>query len=136
MWGVDMIGIFWVEEIIGEKKVKASALMNDGIKGIFYLPPLNRTNTSNIKVNTRFIGVLDEVTGYGALCVAIDDDFEGRFDYDLKINGNVKASEDVTAGAISLKSHIHSIEGLVVSAGEPPVPIGTGAGVTDAPVGG
>lgn len=136
MWVDSMIGIFWVEEIIGEKKVKASALMNDGIKGIFYLPPLNRTNTSNIKVNTRFIGVLDEVTGYGALCVAIDDDFEGRFDYDITVNGNVKASADVTAGAISLKSHIHSIEGLVVSAGEPPVPIGTGAGVTDAPVGG
>lgn len=131
-----MIGIFKIENILGPKTAKASAVMNDGISGIFYLPPLNRQNTSDIKANSRFIGVLDEVTGYGALCVAIDDDFEGRFDYDLTINGNVKASADVKAGTISLNSHIHSITGLEVSAGEPPVPIGTGAGVTDGPMGG
>lgn len=131
-----MITIFFVERIIDEKRIYASAVVNDAIKGMFYLPPLNRTNTSNIKPNTRFLGVLDEVTGYGALLVALDDDFEGRFDYKLTVNADVKATGDVTSGTISLKSHIHSITGLEVSAGEPPVPIGTGAGVTDAPFGG
>ena len=131
-----MITIFFVDKIIDEKRVYASAMMNDAVKGLFYLPPLNRTNTSNIKVNTRFLGALDEVTGYGALLVALDDDFDGRFDYNLTVNADVKATGDVTSGTISLKSHIHSITGLEVSAGEPPVPIGTGAGVTDSPVGG
>lgn len=110
-----MITIFFVDKIIDEKRVYASAMMNDAVKGLFYLPPLNRTNTSNIKVNTRFLGTLDEVTGYGALLVALDDDFDGRFDYkltvnaDIKATGNVNALGDVTAGAISLKTHYHVI---------------------------
>lgn len=107
-----MITIFYVEKIIDAKRIYARAMLNEAIRGLFYLPPLNRTNTSNIKANSRFLGIFDEVTGYGALLVAIDDDFEGRFDYDLTVNADVKATGDVKAGTISLKTHYHVISSM------------------------
>lgn len=131
-----MIGYFIIDKFIEPNMVEAHSARDTGIWGEFYLPPLNRQDTSNITVGDRFFGVLDVVSGIGALLCAIDNDFAGRFDYKLTVNADIVSSGDVKAGTISLKSHIHSITGLEVSAGEPPVPIGTGAGVTDAPVGG
>ena len=140
-----MIGVFRIEKFIDKKRVKAKSKLAPDVHGVFFLPPLNRKDTSDIAVDDEFFGVLDDVSGLGALLCAIDHDFKGRFDYDLtvrasikttgdvKTDGDVKATGDVQAGTISLKAHVHSIEGLVVSAGTPPAPIGTGAGITNVP---
>lgn len=149
-----MIGVFIVEKFLDKRRVKAKSKLAPDVHGVFYLPPLNRKDTSDIAVDDEFFGVMDDVSGLGALLCAIDHDFKGRFDYDLKVRasvqvtgdvktdgdvkakGNVQATGDVQAGTISLRTHVHSIEGLVVSAGAPPVPIGTGAGTTNVPTGG
>ena len=143
-----MIGVFIIEKFFDKRRIKAKSKLAPDVHGVFYLPPLNRKDTSDIAVDDEFFGVMDDVSGLGALLCAIDHDFKGRFDYDLtvrasikttgdvKTDGDVKATGDVQAGTISLKTHVHSIEGLVVSAGTPPAPIGTGAGVTNVPTGG
>ena len=143
-----MIGVFILEKFLDKRRVKAKSKLAPDVHGVFYLPPLNRKDTSDIAVDDEFFGVMDDVSGLGALLCAIDHDFKGRFDYDLtvrasvkvtgdvKTDGDVQATGDVQAGTVSLKTHVHSIEGLVVSAGTPPSPIGTGAGVTNVPTGG
>ena len=143
-----MIGVFTIEKFLDKRRVKAKSKLAPDVHGVFFLPPLNRKATSDIAVDDEFFGVMDDVSGLGALLCAIDHDFKGRFDYDLtvrasvqvtgdvKAEGNVQAVGDVKAGTISLKTHVHSIEGLVVSAGAPPVPIGTGTGTTNVPTGG
>lgn len=131
-----MIGYFVIDKFIEPNMVEAHSARDTAISGEFYLPPLNRQDTSNIAIYDQFFGILDEISGIGALLCAIDNDFSGRFDYALTVNADISATGDVTAGAVSLKSHIHPITGLEVSAGEPPVPIGTGAGVTNPPTGG
>lgn len=131
-----MIGYFIIDNFVEPNMAEAHSARDNGIWGEFYLPPLNRQNTSNITIGDRFFGVLDVVSGIGALLCAIDNDFAGRFDYALTVNADITASGDVKAGAVSLKTHTHPITGLEVSAGEPPVPIGTGAGVTNPPIGG
>ena len=143
-----MIGVFILEKFLDKRRVKAKSKLAPDVHGVFYLPPLNRKDTSDIAVDDEFFGVMDDVSGLGALLCAIEHDFKGRFDYDLtvrasvqvtgdvKTDGDVQATGDVQAGTVSLKTHVHSIEGLVVSAGTPPSPIGTGAGVTNVPTGG
>ena len=155
-----MIGVFIVEKFLDKRRVKAKSKLAPDVHGVFFLPPLNRKDTSDMAVDDEFFGVLDDVSGLGALLCAIDHDFKGRFDYDLTVRasvqvtgdvktdgnvqatgnveatGNVRATGDVQAGTISLRTHVHSIEGLVVSAGAPPVPIGTGTGTTNVPTGG
>ena len=143
-----MIGVFIIEKFLDKRRVKAKSKLAPDVHGVFFLPPLNRKDTSDIAVDDEFFGVMDDVSGLGALLCAIDHDFKGRFDYnltvrasikttgDVKTDGDVKAAGDVQAGTISLKTHVHSIEGLIVSAGEPPVTIGTGAGTTNVPSGG
>ena len=149
-----MIGVFIIEKFYDKRRIKAKSKLAPDVHGVFFLPPLNRKDTSDIAVDDEFFGVMDDVSGLGALLCAIDHDFKGRFDYDLTIRasikatgdvktdgdvqatGNVRATGDVQAGTISLKTHVHSIEGLVVSAGTPPATIGTGAGTTNVPTGG
>lgn len=131
-----MIGYFVIDKFIEQNLVEAHSARDTGISGEFYLPPLNRQNTSNIGIFDQFFGILDEISGIGALLCALDHDFEGRFDYALTVNADISATGDVKAGAVSLKNHIHTITGLEVTAGEPPSPIGTGAGVTNPPTGG
>ena len=149
-----MIGVFILEKLIDKRRAKEKSKLAPDVHGVFYLPPLNRKDTSDIAVDDEFFGVMDDVSGLGALLCAIDHDFKGRFDYDLTVRasvkvtgdvkadgnvqatGDVRATGDVQAGTVSLKTHVHSIDGLVVSAGTPPSPIGTGAGVTNVPTGG
>ena len=149
-----MIGVFTVEKFLDKRRVKAKSKLAPDVHGVFFLPPLNRKDTSDIAVDDEFFGVMDDVSGLGALLCALDHDFQGRFDYDLTVRanikttgdvkadgnvqatGNVRATGDVQAGTISLKTHVHSITALPVTTGAPPVPVGAGTGVTDTPVGG
>lgn len=62
-----MIGVFIVDSFLEYKIILAHAKTDAGIRGSFYLPPLNRKNTSGIQKNTQFFGILDETSGMGAL---------------------------------------------------------------------
>lgn len=94
-----MIGKFKIIEFQNSLMVKACSCMNKKIEGLFYLPPLARQNTTNIDVDDIFFGVLDEVSGYGALIVAFDDaDFKGRFDYDLHLTESITVDKNLDVG--------------------------------------
>lgn len=119
-----MIGEFIVESFLSAKQVLAKAVVNGNIKGHFYLPPLNRQDSSKIKVNSKFFGIVDDVTGIGALLVALDDDFEGEFTYSIK-------AYDFKAGSLSFNNHIHDAgEGTLETAAGPVT------GVTGGPMAG
>lgn len=90
-----MIGKFKILSFESSVMVKACSCMNEAVEGLFYLPPLSRKTTSDITENDLFFGVLDEVSGYGALIVAFDDaDFKGRFDYDLHCTESIKIDKN------------------------------------------
>ena len=94
-----MIGMFIIISFENSLMVKACSCMNNKIEGLFYLPPLARQNTTNIGVDDIFFGVLDEVSGYGALIVAFDDaDFKGRFDYDLHLTESITVDKNLDVG--------------------------------------
>lgn len=94
-----MIGKFKIVEFQNSLMVKACSCMNNRIEGLFYLPPLARQNTTNIDVDDIFFGVLDEVSGYGALIVAFDGaDFQGRFDYNLHLTESITVDKNLDVG--------------------------------------
>ena len=94
-----MIGKFKIIEFQNSLMVKACSCMNHKIEGLFYLPPLARQNTTDIDVDDIFFGVLDEVSGYGALIVAFDGaDFQGRFDYDLHLTESITVDKNLDVG--------------------------------------
>lgn len=106
---------FFIVENVDSTTCTAHAAMDEGIAGTFYLPPLSRPETSNIQTGSRFLGVLDEASGIGALLCGIGDaDFKRAFGYDLAVDGSlqtsgdVKATGDVKAGVISLSNHVHT----------------------------
>jgi hypothetical protein len=95
----------------------AHADYDDGISGTFFLPPLARSDTSQIKVGSKFYGVFNYQSGIGALIVGIGDaDFDGHFDYEIVANGT------------KLSTHRHE-------AGTLAAPNGTVTGVTGSPTG-
>ena len=132
-----MIGHFIVSGFPASNLVKAHLKQNSSVEGFFYLPPLTRQDTCDIKNGSEFFGILDDISGYGAVLVGFDNaDFKGNIKYDLSIDGKIRATgavvsdDDVTAGAqkISLKSHIHSAgESTLMS------PQGPCTGVTGGP---
>lgn len=122
-----MIGFFIVIKTpaVGATMLTAYAEHDNAIEGIFYIPFLNRNGQSNIKKGSRFFGILDEVSGYGAILHGIGDaDFAG------KMSGSLQVEQDITVGAVSLKNHIHDAGEALVS------PAGNCTGVTGSPVGG
>lgn len=82
-----MIGEFIITKLIDSKHVEAKSVMNGNIIVTLWLQPLNRTDTSEIAVNDRVFGVVDDVTGIGVLLVNETHDFSHNFGYDLTING-------------------------------------------------
>ena len=96
-------GEFFVDSIDGNQ-CQAHSSYDEGISGTFLLPPLSRTDTSQIASGSRFYGVFNTQSGMGALMVALGDaDFKGKFEYEIS------SSVDVKAGSISLKTHTHPI---------------------------
>lgn len=131
-----MIGHFIVTGFPAANLAKAHLKQNSSVEGFFYLPPLTRQDTCNIDKGSEFFGILDDISGYGAVLVGFDNaDFKGNIKYDISIDGKISATgeiasnADVTAGAqnISLKSHIHP-SGAEMVAGPYPV-----TGVTGGP---
>ena len=104
----------FIVDSIDNNQCQAHSAYDEGISGTFFLPPLSRTDTSQIASGSRFYGVFNTQSGMGALMIAIGDaDFKGHFDYDIttsgdvKAGGNINATGDVKAGLISLNSHMH-----------------------------
>lgn len=96
----------------------ASAAMDEGIAGTFYLPPLARPETSGITAGSRFLGILDESSGIGALLCGIGEaDFNKSFKYNISVTGSISASDDVRVGRITLKNHVHGAGTLANEAG-------------------
>ena len=59
-----MIGVFIIEKFLNKKRVKAKSKLAPDVHGVFYLPPLNRKDTSDIAVDDEFFGVLDDVAAH------------------------------------------------------------------------
>lgn len=109
-----MIGFFIADgtPTNDNKLVKAHAEINSYIVGTFYFPPLNRSETSTISQGTRFFGVLDDVSGFGACLVAVNDDFAHRFDYNVSVNGDLRVSENAS---INGKCKAGSFDGVAMN---------------------
>lgn len=113
-----MIGFFIVSRNPGRRGIcTAHAEYDSEIKGTFFIPFLYRYPESNIRKDSKFFGVLDEVSGYGAMLAGVgDSDFAG-----------VLRCDDVICGTTSLKNHVHSA-GTLSNEG------GTCTGTTGSPV--
>lgn len=107
-----MLGFFLVMKTParGQHFCTAKSECDEAITGNFYLPFLNRNGQSNIKKDSRFFGILDERSGYGALLAGLDDaDFQNKISGGLEVGGDISTlTGDVKAGAVSLKTHIHT----------------------------
>lgn len=114
-----MIGLFKVLSFKENNLISACSCMTEDVVGLFYLPPLARQATSNIQAESVFFGVLDDVSGFGALLVGFGDaDFNGHFQYSISTDSSVTAGEDVNVGSISLTGHIHSAAAMATSDGK------------------
>jgi hypothetical protein len=68
---------------------------------------MNRQGQCDIAAGSRFFGVLDPTTGFGALLVGFDNcDFQKKFGDSITVSGTVQANE-CKAGDISLHDHMH-----------------------------
>lgn len=128
-----MIGTFIIKKFKNAREVQAVSDMNNDIAVSLYLPPLNRQNTSDIATGDKVFGVVDDVSGVGAVLFAIDHDFANRFDYDLAVKGKITASGDVKAGTVSVQAHIHAAELTVEGTAEAGVVSGAATGNTNKP---
>lgn len=128
-----MIGTFIIKKFKNAREVQAVSDMNNDIAVSLYLPPLNRQNTSDIATGDKVFGVVDDVSGVGAVLFAIDHDFANRFDYDINVKGKITASGDVKSGTVSVQNHIHAAELTVEGTAEAGVVSGAATGNTSAP---
>lgn len=69
-----MVGIFKVTDPRdGVSFCVASANACDGVNGRFYIPPLYRDAVARLARGDSFFGLLDTVSGYGAILYKLDD---------------------------------------------------------------
>lgn len=69
-----MVGIFTVsDERDGVTYCIAAAKAAEGVKGRFYVPPLYRDSVAKLSRGDSFFGILDTVSGYGAILYKLDD---------------------------------------------------------------
>ena len=69
-----MIGFFKFDEqpSVAKSLVLAHAVLNEGIKGYFYVREMDCKDTSNVGKDSEFFGVLDDASGFGA-CLFVKD---------------------------------------------------------------
>jgi hypothetical protein len=110
------IGFYKIVEITNsELEVIAASVCTPEIKGRFLLPPLNRRSTSDIAVGDVFLGVLDDISGVGALLVMTEDghDFGHYFKYALKVDHDLTVTGDVEGrGAATFYNSIDTTENI------------------------
>lgn len=69
-----MIGFFKFDEqpSVAKSLVLAHAVLNEGIKGYFYVREADCKDTSSVSKDSEFFGVLDDASGFGA-CLFVKD---------------------------------------------------------------
>ena len=69
-----MIGFFKFDEqpSVAKSLVLAHAVLNEGIKGYFYVREMDCKDTSSVSKDSEFFGVLDDASGFGA-CLFVKD---------------------------------------------------------------
>jgi hypothetical protein len=69
-----MIGFFKFDEqpSVAKSLVLAHAVLNEGIKGYFYVKEMDCKDTSSVSKDSEFFGVLDDASGFGA-CLFVKD---------------------------------------------------------------
>lgn len=117
-----MIGFFILQEVPSDEAPLVSAYRegNKDIIGRFYFPPLNRKETSGIAKDTRFFGVLDDITGIGA-GLFCEKDFNHKFDYPIQSAGNIQTEKRfVGTAVISPESMLELATNIICTAPETP----------------
>lgn len=102
-----MIGFFKFDEqpSVAKSLVLAHAVLNEGIKGYFYVRETDCKDTSSVSKDSEFFGVLDDSSGFGA-CLFVKD-LQNESDAMLlqqnlhvkgnaTINGNLKVDGQIT----------------------------------------
>lgn len=114
-----MIGFFAFDEVpsVSKSLVLAHAVLNDGIKGYFYVKEIDCSDVSSVQSGDEFFGVLDDTSGFGA-CLFIKGldveskallaqqnvhikgdlqvDGKAQIDGDMKVNGQITGKSTVT----------------------------------------
>ena len=69
-----MIGFFKFDEqpSVAKSLVLAHAVLNEGIKGYFYVREMDCKDISSVSKDSEFFGVLDDASGFGA-CLFVKD---------------------------------------------------------------
>ena len=107
-----MIGFFKFDEqpSVAKSLVLAHAVLNEGIKGYFYVREMDCKDTSSVSKDSEFFGVLDDASGFGA-CLFVKD-LQNESDamllqQNLHVKGNTVVDGNITVnGQITGKSTV------------------------------
>lgn len=107
-----MIGFFKFDEqpSVAKSLVLAHAVLNEGIKGYFYVREMDCKDTSSVGKDSEFFGVLDDASGFGA-CLFVKD-LQNESDamllqQNLHVKGNTVVDGNITVnGQITGKSTV------------------------------
>lgn len=107
-----MIGFFKFDEqpSVAKSLVLAHAVLNEGIKGYFYVRETDCKDTSSVSKDSEFFGVLDDASGFGA-CLFVKD-LQNESDamllqQNLHVKGNTVVDGNITVnGQITGKSTV------------------------------
>ena len=91
-----MIGFFKFDEqpSVAKSLVLAHAVLNEGIKGYFYVREMDCKDTSSVSKDSEFFGVLDDASGFGA-CLFVKDLHNESDAMLLQQNLHVKGNSEV-----------------------------------------
>ena len=101
-----MIGFFKFDEqpSVAKSLVLAHAVLNEGIKGYFYVREMDCKDTSSVGKDSEFFGVLDDASGFGA-CLFVKDLQSESDAMLLQQNLHVKGNSEVD-GNESIKGNL------------------------------
>jgi hypothetical protein len=101
-----MIGFFKFDEqpSVAKSLVLAHAVLNEGIKGYFYVREMDCKDTSSVSKDSEFFGVLDDASGFGA-CLFVKDLQNESDAMLLQQNLHVKGNSEVD-GNESIKGNL------------------------------
>jgi hypothetical protein len=101
-----MIGFFKFDEqpSVAKSLVLAHAVLNEGIKGYFYVRETDCKDTSSVSKDSEFFGVLDDASGFGA-CLFVKDLQNESDAMLLQQNLHVKGNSEVD-GNESIKGNL------------------------------
>lgn len=96
-----MIGFFKFDEqpSVAKSLVLAHAVLNEGIKGYFYVREMDCKDISSVSKDSEFFGVLDDASGFGA-CLFVKDLQNESDAMLLQQNLHVKGNSEVDGNEV------------------------------------